>query len=112
MRWLFLTLLATLLPGCSEHKVDTFPEWCEQLTGVNLQQKYAPFWALIPSVSFHGDAIRDSYAAFLNKSHLDKVKDRTEKMAWREGTHLHLVNLSSFFVVEPRKVIAEWRKGI
>jgi hypothetical protein len=33
-------------------------------------------------------------------------------MAWREGTQLHLVNLSSFFEINPEKVITEWRQGI
>jgi hypothetical protein len=111
MRLLFLVLV-TLQLGCSEHKVDTFPKWCEQITGVDIQKKYAPFWAVFPGISFHGDAIRDSYTEFLNKSHLEKVQNQAPKMAWREGAQLHLVNLSSFLVIEPEKVIDEWRKGI
>ena len=35
-----------------------FPEWCEQITGVDLEKKYVPFWAVLFSVSFDGDAIR------------------------------------------------------
>ena len=53
-----LPVFLFVLFGCSEHKVDTFPRWCEQLSGVDLQKKYAPFWA-VSGVSFHGDAIRD-----------------------------------------------------
>ncbi len=101
-----------LLLGCSEHKVDTFPKWCEQISGVDLQQKYAPFWAAFPGVSFHGDAIRDSYADFLNKSHMDKIQNRSTKMAWREGLQLHLINLSSFMMIEPEQIIEEWRSGV
>ncbi|MBX9630525.1 MAG: hypothetical protein K2X67_08390 [Burkholderiales bacterium] len=111
MRRLIIALV-TVLTGCSEHKVDTFPEWCEQIAGVDIQKKYAPFWAVFPGVSFHGDAIRDSYTDFLDKSHLEKVQNRVPKMAWREGAQLHLINLSSFFDTEPNRVIAEWRKGI
>lgn len=106
----FAVLLVLL--GCSEHKVDTFPKWCEKISGVDLQNKYAPFWAVIPSVSFHGDAIRDSYVDFLNRRHLEKVNNRAPKMAWREGTQLHLVNLSGFLMIEPELIIGEWRKGI
>lgn len=107
-----LLAIPLVLFGCSEHRVDTFPKWCEQISGVDLQQKYAPFWAVLPSVSFKGDAIRDSYVEFLNKSHLSKINNRAPKMAWREGTQLHLINLSSFLMVEPEAVIAEWRQGI
>lgn len=108
----FVIIAISLLVGCAEHKVDTFPEWCEQITGVDLEHKYRPFWAVIFSVSFAGNAIRDDFTAFLNKTHLEKVQNRTPKMAWREGTELHLVNLSSFLVIEPEKVINEWRQGI
>lgn len=104
-----LLLLAT---GCAKHRVDTFPEWCEQITGVDLQKKYAPFWAVFFSVSFDEDAIRDDYTSFLNKTHLEKVHNRAARMAWREGTALHLVNLSSLLAIEPEKIIDEWKRGI
>ena len=110
-RLLFLSIGAVLL-GCTEHHVDTFPEWCEQISGVDLEKKYDRFWAVIFSVSFDAEAIRDDYTNVLNESHLEKVQNRTDKMAWRKGTELHLVNLSSFFVLEPSKVIEEWRHGI
>ena len=67
---------------------------------------------MIFSVSFDGDAIRNDFTAFLNKTHLEKVQNRAPKMAWRDGTELHLVNLSSLLVIEPKKVIEEWRQGI
>ena len=109
---LLLTLALALTAGCAEHKVDTFAEWCEQIAGVNIQKKYTPFWAVTFGVSFDGNAIRDSYAEFLNKSHLRAVQNRTSRMAWREGTQLHLVNISSFLEIEPKQVIDEWRVGI
>lgn len=112
MKKILLPLLTLFILGCSEHRVDTFPEWCEQITGVDLQKKHASFWAVIFSISFDGDAIREDYTAFLNKTHLEKVQNRAPKMAWRRGTELHLVNLSSFLVIEPEKVIEEWRRGI
>ena len=112
MRTIVLGLVVSVLVSCSEHQVDTFPEWCEQITGVNLEDKYSSSWAVTFSVSFDGDAIRDDYTAFLNKTHLEKVQNRVPRMAWREGTELHLVNLSSLLVIEPEKVIQEWRKGV
>jgi hypothetical protein len=33
-------------------------------------------------------------------------------MAWREGTALHLINISSFLEVEAKQTIDEWRNGI
>ncbi|MDY7035949.1 MAG: hypothetical protein SV375_07280 [Thermodesulfobacteriota bacterium] len=105
-------VVAFIILGCAEHKVDTFQEWCEQISGEDLDEKYRPFWAVIFGVSFDADAIRDDYTEFLNKLHLEKVNNRAPKMAWREGTELHLVNLSSLMVVEPEKIIEEWKNGI
>lgn len=105
-------VLAVSVAGCSEHRVDTFAEWCEQITGVDLEAKYAPFWAVVFSVSFDGDAIRDDFVKFLNDSLMKKVENRAPQMAWREGPELHLVNPSSLMVIEPETVIDAWRKGI
>ena len=111
-KFLFCVSLAGNIAACSEHRVDTFPEWCEQITGVDLEAKHSPFWAVIFSVSFDGDAIRDDYVTFLNDAHMEKVEYRAPRMAWREGTELHLVNLSSLLRIEPEKIIGEWRQGI
>ena len=100
------------LTACSEHVVDTFPEWCEQITDVDLEEKYRPFWAMLFSVSYDGDAIRDDFVKVLDDIHMQKVERRAPRMAWREGTELHLVNLSSLVVIEPETIIAEWRRGI
>lgn len=112
IRKLLPVIIALLFVGCADHKVDTFQEWCEQISGEDLDEKYRPFWAVIFSVSFDGDAIRDDYTESLNKLQLEKVENRAPKMAWREGTELHLVNLSSLLVIEPEKIIEEWKRGI
>jgi hypothetical protein len=33
-------------------------------------------------------------------------------MVWRVGSDLHMLNLSTLFVVEPNQIISEWRNGI
>jgi hypothetical protein len=109
---IFVVVVAFINFGCAEHKVDTAQEWCEQIGGEDLDEKYRPFWAVIFRVSFDGDAIRDDFTEILNKLHLEKVNNRAPKMAWREGTELHLVNLSSLMVVKPETIIEEWRNGI
>jgi hypothetical protein len=109
---MFVLSLLFFLPGCSVHEVNTFEGWCEQITGVDLIEKYAPFWALLPGVTFRGDEIRDDYTDFLNGALLEKVENRAPRMAWRERADLHIVNLSGFFVVDPGLLISEWRNGI
>lgn len=113
-----LTIIAVLfLVGCSEYKLDTFAKWCEYINDEKSVEKHQPFWAVFPGVSFHHDAIRDDFTKFLNDTHMEKVKNsanvnRSPRMAWREGTKLHLINLSSYFEVDAEKIIAEWRRGI
>jgi len=101
-----------LYGGCTEHKVDTAQEWCEQISGVDLESKYSKPWTFIFSVSFDEEAIRDDYTNMLNKLHLEKVDNRSPKMAWRDGTELHLVNLSSLMDIEPDEIIHQWKDGI
>ena len=47
MRNILFIILPILVIGCAEQRVKTFSEWCEQITGVNLENKYRPFWAVI-----------------------------------------------------------------
>ena len=104
--------ILVLVAGCSTHEVDTFPEWCERITGVDLYKKYAPWWSIIPAVKFNGEAIRDDFVSFLNNAYMEKANGRIEKMVWREGTNLHIVNMSSLFVIEPEKMINEYRQKV
>jgi hypothetical protein len=113
-----LTIIAVLfLVGCSEYKLDTFAKWCERIIDEKSDEKHQPFWAVFPGVSFHHDAVRDDFVNFLNNTYMEKVKnsakvDRSPRMAWREGTNLHLVDPSSYFGADPEKLIVEWRRGI
>ncbi len=105
-----VSLLA--LAACAEHRVDTFSEWCEQITGVDLEEKYSPFWAVIFSVSFDGNGVRDDYVQFLNNTLLKVVENRADRMAWRDGADLHLQNVSGLMDVEPEVAISDWQAGI
>jgi len=112
------TLLRAFVPviltfaGCSVHEVKTADEWCQKLSGVDLLQKNAPFWAAFPGITFNGDAIRDDFVATLNAALLEKVENRSDVMAWRENSDLHVRNLSTFFEIEPEEIIEEWRANI
>ena len=109
---LVLIFFILILSGCSEHKVDTFKEWCELISGENLKAKYAPFWATKLSLSIDEDRIRKDFAFFLNSAFLKKVKYQTPKMAWRKDKELHLVNLSVILKVKPESMIKKWKQGI
>jgi hypothetical protein len=102
----------SLLVGCWNHEVDTAGEWCERISGADLIEKYAPFWALLPNVSFSAEAIRDDFVSLLNTSLLEEVEHRAERMAWRDGTDLHIENLSTLMEIAPEGVISGWREGI
>lgn len=115
-RKLLVTIVcAPLIAGitaCSHHKVDTMAKWCERIAEVDLERKYAPFWAVSFAVSFNGDAIRDDFASMINSAYLEKTQNRAPRMAWRQGTELHIVNLSALIMVPPEEFISDWRKGI
>lgn len=106
------SLAFLVLTACSVHEVTTMEEWCQQISGVDLIEKNAPFWAIFPGVTFKADAIRDDFVAFLNRALLEKVENRTPKMAWRDANDLHVKNLSTYFEIEPETVIEEWRANI
>jgi hypothetical protein len=112
MKNILLILFVLLLCSCSEHKVDTFPEWCEQISGVDLEEKYSPFWTVIFSVSFNGEDIRDDYTKFLNELHISKVGNEKTRMVWREGTELHLISIASFFEMDKQVLLDEWEYEI
>lgn len=105
-RFLIALMYLLMLVGCSNHEVDTAEEWCEQISGIDLYDKYAPFWAVFPSVSFNAEAIRDDFVKLLNTSLLQKVEYRSERMAWRDGTDLYMENLSTLLVIEPDEVVS------
>jgi hypothetical protein len=100
------------LAGCYNHKINTVETWCEQINGDDISAKYQPFWAPFFSIGFDRDAIRDDFVKHLNDAYMEKVKRRIDRMVWREGMVLHIVNLSSLFVVKPSDFISEWRNGI
>lgn len=115
---LFITLL---FAGCYHYDVDTFEKHCERIglidRGLDQLEIHTPFWAIFPSISFHQDAIRDGFIAWINRTHMEKVGNSMPRMAWREGFEFHLVNMSTFLVkesgpMEPSEIVDGWRTGI
>lgn len=104
--------ISSLLAGCSTHVVDTFPEWCEQIQGVDITKKHAPWWAIFPAVKFDAEAIRNDFTFFLDNAYREKAKGRIDKMAWRTGTSLHIENLSTFLVIESEEFIDEYKQKV
>jgi len=77
-----------------------------------LEKQHRPVWAVRFSVSFDDDAIRDDFVSFLNALHMKAVQDRARRMVWREGTDLHLINVSSLTMIDSGEYIARWQRGI
>jgi hypothetical protein len=116
MKYRSAVLVLLLLSGCYHYDVDTFEKQCERTVLIEKDRDqldaHAPFWAIFPTISFHPDAVRDDYAAVMNRLYMEKAENRAPRMAWREGTTLHLVNLSGLFIIEPEEMIKAWRDGI
>jgi hypothetical protein len=104
--------ISLILAACPVHEVTTAEAWCQQISGVDLVEKNAPFWAVFPGIAFNREAIRDDFTGILNAALLEKVENRSLRMAWREDNDLHVWNLSTFFDIERVEVIEEWRTNI
>ena len=106
-----LILAVILLASCSNYEVNTMERWCEHfLSEGNLAERHTPFWAVFPSISFDGDAIRNDFVNFLNEAMMQKVQGRIDRMVWREGSDLHVENLSSLMAIDEEEIIAGWQK--
>jgi hypothetical protein len=108
----FIGILALLVVGCSDIKVDNFQKWCELISGEDLKDKYAKFWVIKISISVDEDRIRDDFIAFLNRSLLKKVQYKVPEMAWMKADELHIVNLSSIQNIAPEIMIDKWDRGL
>ena len=108
----FIGILALLVVGCSDIKVDNFQKWCELISGEDLKDKYAKFWVIKISISVDEDRIRDDFTSFLNRSLLKKVQYKVPEMAWMKADELHIVNLSSIQNIAPEIMVAKWDRGL
>ncbi len=105
-------LACCLMMGCQQIEIDTLEKWCDNVSGVDLESKYGHFWAVITGVSFNDEAVRDDIARKLNVMWMEKAKGRTDKMVWREGMFLHVINPSSLWVVDKEDTIKFYREGL
>jgi len=107
-----VTLLGALaVTSCYTVEVDSVEEWCAQITGEDLYER-APFWAAFPGIRFLGDSIRADYGVYIDEALMEQVDSRADRMAWVEGTTLHIVNVANLLVIEHDTIIGEWRTGI
>jgi hypothetical protein len=111
-RLLSLVVFPWVVSACYEVKVDTLERWCENSSGTDLTGKYAPAWILLPSVSFDHSAVRADYTRIMDSLALDQVQGRSDRMAWLEGTTLHLESPSDLMMIAPESVLAGWKSGL
>jgi hypothetical protein len=101
--------LSIICVGCEhQNTVETVAQDCEVIQG-NYEH---PFWAVLTSTYWDEEALRDSYAETFNNLYLEKVENRADVMVWREGEILHMINLSSLFMIEPEEIISEWSEKL
>lgn len=103
--------LVLILGSCSEHEVDTWVEYCEQISGDDLEEKYNP-WGLLFSFSFNEEAVRKDLVKNLNVIYIEAYQGRDPKPVWREGLELFIVNNATYFVTDPEIFVQEWKKGL
>ena len=112
MKQLLLIIIILFTSGCAEHHVDTVEEWCEEISGKNLAKLYEPSWGVFFSVYYNGEQIRDHYVKILNDAYTQKSEGRSDKMVWREGTELHMINLSALFLIDESEIVNAWKDGM
>ena len=102
-----------MLAACYNVPIDTMQKWCEHVyLDVDLTEKYAPAWAILPSVSFEYDSVRTHYVSLLNQQMLEVVQHRADRMAWRDSTDLHIESLATLMEVHPDSIIGGWKDGL
>lgn len=117
----FVSIL--IFQGCSHHEVDTWEEWCEQISGVDLEKKYNK-WGLFFSVRHNADAIRRDFtekdnlivltdigSKYLGGARPDsKVMQEIARLkmvgVWSEGNTLHIAN--SLLIKDNKMGISEF----
>ncbi len=106
--FLIIFLISLELPvmlGCGKTiEVDCYEKWIYYVLSAE-DVNYSV-------VSFDHNGIRDSFVDFLDRVIAGKDKKRVGRMVWRENKHLHIINLSSFYEVEPEKMIYDFKKGL
>lgn len=113
-------LVAMCLPiaACKTHEVNTWERWCEQVTQVDLKNKYRG-WAVVFGVSYNAEAIREDFANRFHKKAITSVRNRyfggvsiddpvLEEMVqirligvWHESTELHWAHAYLSLEAEP-----------
>jgi hypothetical protein len=110
--YILISLNVVFAGACYEVKIDTLQRWCEHVSGTDLTEKYAPAWALLPSVSFHYSGVRRDYVHLLDSLSLEQVQGRAPRMVWEQGSNLHVSSPSDLVMIAPESVLAQWQSGL
>lgn len=93
--------------------VDSVQRWCEHVYGeVDVVDRYAPVWAVLPTLSIEYDSVRADYVAMLNEMYLEVVENRAERMVWTKSGQLHIESLATLMEIEADTILAKWDLGI
>lgn len=107
-----MVLALFAITSCHNTRIDTMQRWCEHLSGVSMTDKYAPFWAVLPSVSFEYVDIRESYTHVVDSLMSTIVGGRAPRMAWQDSLTLHVNSISDLMQVSRDSVLEWWRTGL
>jgi hypothetical protein len=96
-----------MIYGCTERTITTVDEI---LKDADWQEKP---WIIIASVRVDREAIREDISKILNNKASKSLRTNNMKWAWRDKTHLHLLNPSTvYFQIAPEVFIADIKKSI
>lgn len=101
------------LLGCFRYEVievDTVAGWCDYMQGFGVEQ--GEYWPLPIKFEVDLDASRDDYVSTLNATHLEKTQNRMARLAWREKTTLHLLNVAAVSDIDADAFTEKWQSKI
>jgi hypothetical protein len=62
--------------------------------------------------SIDRNKVREGFVKQLKVAHMKNLQNRSDRMVWMEGKHLHMYNMSSFFETPPERMIQAFKDGI
>jgi hypothetical protein len=107
---LIIIISTCALHGCSDYTINTVDEL--YLDQEALEAKHKKWWAFFFGVRVDRNAIREDIALNLDKVAARKFNAPNQEWAWRETTHLHLLNPASVFAVDQAEFVKFIRSNL